>query len=222
MQLFFTQAANDLPSQRGADSLPVGGSDNSRRPLVVLDAGHGGMDPGKVGVTGAKEKDINLSVVGYLKELLEQNDVTVVLTRSDDNGLYSKQDKNKKSADMRERIRILTETSPVLAVSIHQNSFTNATASGTQVFYYGGSEQGKKGATLIQEAMKRELRDGNRRMAKANTSYYMLKKSPCPLVIIECGFLSNPEEEQKLLTSDYQRKVAWAAHLGIMEWLRGY
>ncbi len=189
------------------------------QPIVVIDAGHGGMDPGKVGVSGAEEKEINLAIAWELKELLEQNDITVVMTRTDDGGLYSESDHNKKSADMQERIRRLAAAEPLLAVSIHQNSFTDSSSRGAQVFYYGGSSEGQRGAQLIQETMKRELADGNHRVAKANTSYYMLKKSPCPLVIVECGFLSNPQEEQLLMTEAYQRKLAWAIHLGVLEWI---
>jgi len=194
-------------------------AEQTGKPVVVIDAGHGGMDPGKVGINGALEKEINLAIAKELKELLEQNDITVVMTRAGDDGLYSETDRNKKSADMRERIRLLTEATPVLAVSIHQNSFTDSGSRGAQVFYYERSSEGKRGAELIQEAMRRELADGNHRTAKANTSYYMLKKSPCPLVIVECGFLSNPQEEQLLVTAEYQRKMAWAVHLGVLEWL---
>jgi len=188
-------------------------------PVVVIDAGHGGMDPGKVGVSGSLEKEINLAIAMELKEMLEQNDVTVIMTRTDDAGLYSEADTNKKNADMRARIAVLTRTNPVLAVSIHQNSFTDQKSRGAQVFYYDGSAEGKRGAELIQETMKRELADGNHRVAKANSSYYLLKKSPCPLVIVECGFLSNPAEEKQLCTQEYRRKLAWAIHLGVLEWL---
>ena len=190
-----------------------------KQPVVVIDAGHGGFDPGKVGVAGSLEKEINLAIALELKELLEQNDITVVLTRTGDEGLYSEADTNKKSADMRERVNVLVQTGATLAVSIHQNSFTDSRSRGAQVFYFAGSVEGKRGAELIQEAMRRELADGNHRVAKANSSYYMLKKSPCPLVIVECGFLSNPEEEKMLGTAEYQRKLAWAIHLGVMEWI---
>lgn len=226
MQLFCAQDKEESFAQRGTEGIRQGAerkineSDRrNKKPTVVIDAGHGGMDPGKVGVSGALEKEINLAIAKELKELLEQNDITVVMTRTDDNGLYSETDRNKKSADMKERIQLLTEAAPVLAVSIHQNSFTDSKSRGAQVFYYEGSAEGKRGAELIQEAMRRELADGNHRLAKANTSYYMLKKSPCPLVIVECGFLSNPQEEQQLLAAEYQRKVAWAVHLGVLEWM---
>ena len=120
---------------------------------------------------------------------------------------------------MRARVQLLQDTAPVVAVSIHQNSFTDPASRGAQVFYYDGSAEGERGAEILQGALKRELNDGNHRIQKANTSYYMLKKSPCPLVIVECGFLSNPEEEMLLQNPQYQRKLAWAIHLGIVEWI---
>ena len=186
---------------------------------VVIDAGHGGFDPGKVGVHGELEKEINLSIAFKLKSLLEQNDCNVIMVRTDDNGLYSAGDANKKSADMRKRIEIIREAKPDIAVSIHQNSFTQESSKGAQVFYHAMSDQGKRLAEIIQEQMKKTLNDGNHRVAKSNTSYYMLKKSECPLVIVECGFLSNEKESRMLTDESYQERVAWAIHLGVMNYL---
>lgn len=186
---------------------------------VVLDAGHGGMDPGKVGVAGTLEKELNLEFVYRIKRLLEQNNVHVVLTRESDAGLYTEADSNKKSADMRKRIEIIEKEAPALVVSIHQNSYTSPNCKGAQVFYYEGSETGKALAELLQGVIKETLADGNTREAKANSSYYMLKKSAYTSVIVECGFLSNPEEEALLLSEEYQEKMAWAIHLGILQYL---
>ena len=186
---------------------------------VVLDAGHGGVDPGKVGVAGTLEKELNLEIVYRVKRLLEQNNVCVVLTRESDAGLYTETDSNKKSADMRKRIEIINEEAPALVVSIHQNSYTSPSCKGAQVFYYENSETGKALAELLQNVIKETLADGNTREAKANSSYYMLKKSVYTSVIVECGFLSNPEEEALLLTEEYQEKIAWAIHLGILQYL---
>ena len=186
---------------------------------VVLDAGHGGMDPGKIGVAGTLEKELNLEIVYRVKRLLEQNNVGVVLTRESDAGLYTEADSNKKSADMRKRIEIINEAAPHLVVSIHQNSYTAPSCKGAQVFYYEGSEKGKLLAEGLQRMLKETLADGNTRETKANSSYYMLKKSTYPSVIVECGFLSNPEEEALLLNEEYQEKVAWAIHLGILQYL---
>lgn len=186
---------------------------------VVLDAGHGGMDPGKVGVAGTLEKELNLELVYRIKRLLEQNNVRVVLTRESDAGLYTESDSNKKSADMRKRIEIINQEIPDLVVSIHQNSYTSPACKGAQVFYFKGSATGERLAELLQSTIKKTLADGNTREAKSNDSYYMLKKSTYTSVIVECGFLSNPEEEALLLTEEYQEKLAWAIHLGILQYL---
>jgi len=175
--------------------------------------------PGKVSESGVLEKDINLSIAKRLKSLLEQNDVLVVMTREEDTDLASEHASNRKNEDLRARIRCLQENSPVLMVSIHQNSYPEADVDGAQVFYYSGSEEGKRLGVLLQEGMKRELADGNHRQAKANKDYYLLKKSPCPAVIIECGFLSNPREAALLATEEYQERLAFAIHLGVMEYL---
>ena len=186
---------------------------------VVLDAGHGGMDPGKVGVAGTLEKELNLELVYRIKRLLEQNNVQVVLTRESDAGLYTEADSNKKSADMRKRIEIIEKEAPALVISIHQNSYTSPSCKGAQVFYYEGSKTGEKLAGILQNVIKETLADGNTREAKGNSSYYMLKKSVYTSVIVECGFLSNPEEEALLLNEEYQEKIAWAIHLGILQYL---
>lgn len=199
--------------------LEVFGSKSKVLATVVLDAGHGGMDPGKVGVAGTLEKELNLEFVYRVKRLLEQNNVRVVLTRESDAGLYTEADLNKKSADMRKRIEIIEKEAPALVVSIHQNSYTSPSCKGAQVFYYEGSKNGKVLAELLQSVIKETLADGNAREAKANGSYYMLKKSAYTSVIVECGFLSNPEEEVLLLTEEYQEKMAWAIHLGILQYL---
>ena len=186
---------------------------------VVLDAGHGGMDPGKVGVAGTLEKELNLEIVYRVKRLLEQNNVQVILTRESDAGLYTEADSNKKSADMKKRIAIIEKEAPALVVSIHQNSYTSPSCKGAQVFYFEGSESGERLAGILQDVIKETLADGNTREAKGNSSYYMLKKSTATSVIVECGFLSNPEEEALLLQEEYQEKMAWAIHLGILQYL---
>ncbi len=150
---------------------------------------------------------------------MEQNDYNVVLTRSDDIGLYSEGDSNKKVSDMKKRVEIINSSNAVLAISIHQNSFTMEEIRGAQVFYYASSEAGKEYANILQDQLKRTLNDGNKRQAKGNDAYYMLKKAQVPIVIIEGGYLSNNEEAQLLNTEEYQGKMAWAIHLGIIKYL---
>ena len=194
-------------------------SNGKNSPIVVIDAGHGGKDPGKVGVNEALEKEINLQIALRLKSLLEQNGVAVVLTREEDKDLASEHAANRKSEDMRARTALIAETNPVLMVSIHQNSYPEADVDGAQVFYYAESESGKQLAAMVQNSLKREIDDGNHRIAKANKDYYLLKKSECPAIIVECGFLSNPAEAAMLVTEEYQEKLAFSIHLGIMEYI---
>ncbi len=190
------------------------------RGKIVIDAGHGGFDPGKVGIQGTLEKDINLKIALKLKEFLEAEHYQVVMTRDTDCGLYGENDSNKKRTDLSNRVKIINESNAFVAVSIHQNSFSQASSKGAQVFYYNTSGEGAKLANIMQETIKTTIGDGNHRVAKENESYYLLKKTNCPLVIIECGFLSNANEEAMLLTEEYQQKMAEAIKKGIMEYER--
>lgn len=189
--------------------------------VVAIDAGHGGNDPGKVGVDGTLEKDINLQIALRLKAYLESSDVEVVITRDDDTGLYSAGDKNKKMADMRKRCEVINEAKPALVVSIHQNSYHQEEISGAQVFYYKKSDKGKKLAEILQKRFDYVLGADNRRMAKANDNYYLLLHVKEPIVIVECGFLSNWKESASLKTEEYQDRMAWTIHMGIMDFLNG-
>lgn len=182
---------------------------------------HGGNDPGKVGVDQSLEKDINLSIAKKLARYLELADVETVMTRTEDRGLYSETDSRKKSADMKARCSLIEETHPDLAVSIHQNSYHQEDVSGGQVFYYTGSVQGKKLAEIIQRRFGYVMGERNTRQAKANDSYYLLLHVREPIVIVECGFLSNWREAALLGSEEYQDRLAWTIHMGIMEYLNG-
>ena len=188
-------------------------------PVVVVDAGHGGTDPGKVGVDGSLEKDINLAVAERLKTYLEQDDVKVIMTRETDTGLYSEADSRKKMADMKKRCEIIEESGADLVVSIHQNSYHEEPVSGGQVFYYRDSSKGKALAEILQDRFDYVLGDQNRRLPKANGNYYLLLHVKCPIVIVECGFLSNRKEAALLNSGEYQDKLAYTIHMGIMEYL---
>lgn len=190
-----------------------------KQPVVVIDSGHGGNDPGKIGVDGSLEKDINLQIAKKLKAYLEASDVKVVMTREDDRGLYQESDRNKKMADMKNRCALITETAPDLIVSIHQNSYHEESVYGGQVFYYKSSEKGKQLAELIQKRFDYVLGEKNRRLAKPNGNYYLLLHVKEPIVIVECGFLSNWNEAAALKMDEYQERMAWTIHMGIMEYL---
>lgn len=186
---------------------------------VVLDAGHGGDDPGKIGINGAKEKEINLLIAEKVKKYLEANDVRVVMTRESDDGLYDPGASNKKVQDMKRRIAIIDETAPQITVSIHQNSYSEEYVHGAQVFFYTDSREGQELAEAIQRQLVNKVDPENKRQVKANDSYYLLKKTGTPIVIVECGFLSNGEEAEKLCDDEYQEEIAWAIHMGILQYL---
>ena len=192
----------------------------TKKNVIVLDPGHGGSDPGMIGVDGLEEKGINLSVSLLLKEKLEEKGYTVVLTRESDQGLYDDSAQNKKAQDMQRRIALIDETAPVLTVSIHQNSYHDPVVKGPQVFYYETSSEGKELAADLQESLNTVLEVERPREIKGNTSYYLLKRSKGLLVIAECGFLTNPEEAALLQTEEYQGKVASALAEGILAYLQ--
>ena len=192
---------------------------NSGGVTVVIDAGHGGNDPGKVGVNGALEKDINLAIALKLEKNLKEQGINVVMTRTEDKGLYEEDDTNKKVRDMKNRLAIIEAARPVITVSIHQNSYPDASVSGVQVFYYKNSEKSKKAAEIMQQQMISTLKPKKERAAKDNSSYYLLKKTSVPIIIVECAFMSNPNEAALLTTEEYQERVAWAVYMGIMQYV---
>lgn len=185
---------------------------------IVIDAGHGGRDPGKVGTKGTLEKDINLKIALYLKDILESQNIHVILTREEDMDL-AKGAASFKTSDMKERIALIQKSNADAVISIHQNSYTDSDICGAQCFYYTPSETGKSLAGFLQKQIVTSTNQSKIREIKGNDDYYLLKKSSIPTVIVECGFLSNPEDEQLLLQEEYQRKMAWAIHLGILNYL---
>lgn len=187
--------------------------------VVAIDPGHGGFDggfmPEKIDGKQWLEKELNLSVSLILKEKLLAAGYKVILTRETDEGLCSEGDSNKKRADMQKRVALINKSGADIAVSIHHNSFTQESSHGAQTFYHPSSLEAEKLAETIQAEIKNVVQDGNHRVAKSNDSYYMLKKSVCPLVIIECGFLSNQAEARLLITEEYQEKIAEGIFKGI-------
>ena len=184
-----------------------------------LQSAHGGIDPGKIGIHGEQEKEINLKIAEFLKTFLELDGYEVVMTRTEDGGLYDENTSNKKVQDMKRRIEVIEEADPILVVSIHQNSYSEEYVKGGQVFYYGTSEVSKDLAETIQKQLK-QLDPENKREAKANTSYYLLKKTSRPIVIVECGFLSNAAEADKLSDPLYEERLAFRIFMGIVQHIR--
>lgn len=186
---------------------------------IVVDVGHGGFDSGKVGVNGELEKDINLQVALKLKAALEANGMQVVMTREDDQGLYDADASNKKAQDLQRRCELINKENPIMTVSIHQNSYTSPQIKGAQVFYYTTSKESQELAETVQKTLIEQVDPDNHRQAKANDSYYLLKKTESAIIIVECGFLSNPEEAQKLTEEAYQQQMADAICAGIFQYL---
>ena len=180
---------------------------------VVIDAGHGGWDPGKVAPDNTLEKNINVAVALKLQQYLEQGDCFVLMTRVDDSALG-----DSKRGDMSGRKEIVNESGGDLLVSIHQNSFTKESVSGPQVFYYDNSPDSRKLAEFIQLRLVEFLDVPKKRVAKPNDAYYMLKQTAIPAVIVESGFLSNDDERSKLSDEKYQQKIAWAVYMGILDY----
>lgn len=196
-----------------------GVEEGRQKKVVVVDAGHGGNDPGKVGVDDSLEKDINLVIAKKVQSILQQQDIEVIMTREEDNGLYEEKTSNKKAQDLKNRCALINQAEPDCVVSIHQNSYHEEYVNGAQVFYYSGSTEGKELAETLQDKMVSYLDPDNHRKAKPNDSYYLLKKTSAPIVIVECGFLSNWEEAKKLQEDSYQNQVAWAVAMGVLNYL---
>lgn len=186
---------------------------------IVLDAGHGGIDAGVTGInTGVKESDINLFVVRKLENLLLSGGFDVTLTRSTDAGLYGLATKNLKKNDMKKRKEIIEDIKPTVMVSVHMNFYPISTRSGGQVFYKANNENSRKLANSIQKRFN-EISGSKREYDALAGDYYMLNCTNYTSVIAECGFLSNPEEEKKLITEDYQNEIAYALFCGIVDYL---
>lgn len=204
----------------GGKNVETGDAEDLQEQIcVVIDAGHGGNDPGKIGVNQVLEKDVNLSIARKVKQYLEAQDIRVVMTREDENGLYDSDASNRKVQDMKRRVALIDEAKPAITVSIHQNSYPEEYVHGAQVFYYDGSRDGQRLADLLQRQLVEKLDPENHRQIKANDSYYLLKKTDIPIVIVECGFLSNSAEAEKLCSPEYQDRIAWAIHMGILQYL---
>lgn len=196
-------------------------------PVIVIDPGHGGMDGGASSARGTTEKDINLKIGLYVKELAEMDGFKVVMTRDSDMGLHGKEKgsiRSQKTQDLLARKEIIKKTQPLLAVSIHLNSFKQDTSvKGAQTFYPLGQgeeqilQDSKLLAETIQEHLVTGIADGSNRVALGKKDMLMFKNPTTPIVLVECGFLSNAEEANLLETEDYQRKLAKHIYEGILE-----
>lgn len=185
---------------------------------IVIDAGHGGIDGGSVGkTTNAIESELNLAYAKTLASQLNQMGINTILTRSDENGLYDENAKNLKKSDMKKRKQIIENAKPNLVVSIHMNSFSSSRARGAQTFYKKDNEQGKVLAECIQKQLKSNIEYATSPSKVGD--YYILNCTELPSVLVECGFLSNPEDEKLLSSKDYQNKICYSVLSGIIAFL---
>lgn len=183
---------------------------------IIVDAGHGGIDGGSVGISGTTERVINLDYAKTLKKYLENYGFSVVLTRENLDSLASSSSDNVKKEDMLKRKEIIEKNNADLVVSIHMNSFPLESCRGAQVFYNPNSEVSKSLATSIQDVFKQNLPKARASADKGD--YYLLNCTNVPAVIVECGFISNAEEEKLLLTEEYREKVCYSILCGIIKY----
>ena len=180
---------------------------------VVVDAGHGAPDGGAVGVNGTVEKDVNLAISQRLREVLEARGVRVVMTRDGDNGLWTENDKTirqMKVTDMHKRRDIMENSDADLFLSIHLNSFADSRVNGLHIFYSKNHGEIEELAESIQDKIAGVTGAETHAVKTADESLFLMKNPPIPAILVECGFISNPDEEAKLNDEEYQAKIAWA------------
>ncbi len=177
-----------------------------RKHCFIIDPGHGGVDGGATSCTGKLESNFNLEIGLRLNDLLSFLGYDTKMIRRSDISVYTKGETiaQKKISDLKERVRICCETDGAILLSIHQNTFPDSRYSGAQVFY-PNSDNSDKLANIMQKTLINALNPGSSREAKQASGIYLLEHISCPGVLIECGFLSNPEEEAKLRSADYQK-----------------
>lgn len=191
--------------------------------VIMLDAGHGGIDPGALNKDKTiLEKDINLQITLKLRELLESSGCLVLLTREEDISLYEddskKTTRQKYNENLKNRKKLIDESSADAFISIHLNAFEQSKYYGAQTFYPKGQDDSKLLSTFIQDELKRVVDKGNNREVKPRDDIYLLKDNEIPSVLIECGFLSNEKEAGLLKDEKYQEKIAWAIYAGIQKY----
>lgn len=189
--------------------------------VIILDAGHGSPDGGAVASDGTIESELNLKIVLKLQSLLESSNCTVILTRSDENGIYevnNKSIRNQKVSDMQNRALIANQSNAEIFVSIHMNKLPQEQYDGWQTFYKNEDEDSIKLADSIQQNLNYFIDKTNNRKIKSIKNIFLTRKVEIPLVIVECGFLSNAKETELLKTDNYQELLSWSIYSGIMDY----
>ena len=192
------------------------------RPVIILDAGHGGEDGGAVSPSGVRESGINLQICVRTDALLRLLGQPTLLLREDDRSLHSESAETiseKKISDLKNRVSEVNSRSNAILVSVHQNMFHESRYSGAQVFY-GPTPGSDELADSIQKSLREQLSKENRRQIKPADSVYLMNHVSCPAVLVECGFLSNAEECRRLCTPEYQKQIAMVISVETMEFMR--
>lgn len=189
--------------------------------LVVIDPGHGGEDGGAEGLYQVVEKSVNLSISLKLKKMLEISGYEVIMTRTEDISIYepgSVSLRQKKRSDLQKRLKIINKNPNAMVISIHQNKFSQSQYSGAQMFYGEKNPLSRPLAEQIQRSFVSRLQPENTRQVKPiSSNVYLIRNAEPPAVLVECGFLSNPEEAKNLADDTYQAKVAFTIYAGIIE-----
>lgn len=193
--------------------------------VIVIDAGHGVPDEGAESSNGISEAETNLKIALKLQSLLEQSGATVILTRSDENAIYDidcKTLRQKKKSDLMNRVKIGNESSADIFVSIHLNKIPQSQYSGWQTFYKSSNQESIRLAKCIQNNLNEAIQKENTRVPMKLDTVYIMKNVEIPISIVECGFLSNPQEEKLLLDDEYQNRLAWGIYVGIIDYFSNY
>lgn len=203
-------------------SSPVSGHISSQ-PKIIIDAGHGGEDGGAIGYDGIIEKDINLAISQFLRDICVINGYDVIMTRNSDISIYDEGNntlRKKKISDMKNRLKMTQDNPDAIFVSVHQNIFAKSKYNGAQIFYSPNNPKSKELGLAIQQSFQNLLQPENdRAQTKAGKELYLLYKSQIPSVMVECGFISNPDEAKMLSTPEYQKKVALTIFDGISKFI---
>ena len=215
--LFFVVIAMVVPLVAGVFVASRASAPKST-PVIVIDAGHGGKDGGAVGrTTDVTESSLNLEYAKTLKNICEEFGYKVVMTRSDMGGLYSPFAQNKKRSEMEKREQIIQGSNADLVVSMHMNSFSSSEARGAQVYYAEGSQAGEELASSVQTSLNASV-DYAKKTSKVG-DFYVLNCTQTPSILVECGFLSNPEEELLLQQEEYRNDFCYHLFCGILKYM---
>ncbi len=194
----------------------------SEQPIVIIDPGHGGEDSGAVGVNGEEEKNLNLELASEIGNILTDKGYTVVYTRTEDKLLLHEGEDVyglRKISDLKNRCKISHEYENALFISIHMNSYGDARYSGLQVYYSSGNDESRQLASMIQSTVRNTVQPDNNRQIKEGKDIYVLKNCGGTGILVECGFLTNPDECEKLSQKEYQKELSFSIVCGIIEYI---